>query len=160
MTETINTEQEITYRFSWLAYVKPTIIFFFMMMFGYGLAFGEGSEIISLSIGWFLLVAGILYFYCAIKYRREFKIVIDKDGVWVYSGIFPWTKGRNGTQWRNIDDAIYITHIISWATKSYKIRIGHRFTKSSELIIPHVRDGNNAVSVINETLMEKVDSLH
>lgn len=38
---------------------------------------------------------------------------------------------------------------------NYLIRVGHRFTKTSELIIPHLKNGDLAVIAINETVQSK-----
>ncbi|KPC03358.1 Uncharacterized protein ABJ99_3275 [Pseudomonas syringae pv. cilantro] len=53
-------------------------------------------------------------------------------------------------KWRDIEDAMYFTGFISWIFRSYTVRIGHRFTKTSEILITHLAKGNNAVEHINQ----------
>jgi hypothetical protein len=74
----------------------------------------------------------------------------DLDGVWVYSGIFPWSKGSFGVKWRDIDSASFKTGFFSWALRTYDIRVGHRFTKDSEIVLSSVYKGQEAVVHINE----------
>jgi hypothetical protein len=73
----------------------------------------------------------------------------DAHGVWVYSGILPWSKGVTGVKWRDLEDAVYMTNFSSWALRSYKVRVGHRFTKTSEIVLTHIARGNIAVEQIN-----------
>lgn len=53
--------------------------------------------------------------------------------IWVYSGVLPWSKGVAGIKWRDLDEAVYFQGPVSGALRSYCLRIGHRFTKSSEI---------------------------
>lgn len=77
---------------------------------------------------------------------------MDQDnvtGVWVYSGILPWNKGVAGVKWRDLDEAVYFQSMGSWLFKSYSVRIGHRFTKSSEILLSHWARGHEAAMAIN-----------
>ncbi|QAV24581.1 hypothetical protein [Proteus hauseri] len=141
------------YKFSWVAYIRPIIVLLIILLIGFGFS---QSNITILSIaGYIIIIAGIINFICNILFLKTFYFWIDDTGVWVFRGIFPWTKGKSGTTWRDVSDAIYFTGFISWSTKSYKIRVGHRFTKTSELIIPHLKNGDLAVIAINETVQSK-----
>jgi len=44
----------------------------------------------------------------------------------------------------------------SWLFKSYSIRIGHRFTKSSEILLSHMMRGDESVMIINSRHQELV----
>jgi hypothetical protein len=55
-----------------------------------------------------------------------------------------------GVKWRDVEDAVYFPNFLSWLLKSYTVRIGHRFTKSSEIVLPHIAYGHKAVMHINE----------
>lgn len=141
------------YKFSWIAYIRPIIVLLIILLIGFGLS---QSKTTALSIaGYIIIIAGIINFICNIMFLKTFYMWIDDNGVWLFRGIFPWTKGKSGTTWRDISDAVYFTGLISWSTKSYRIRVGHRFTKTSELIIPHLKNGNLAVTEINETIQSK-----
>ncbi len=80
---------------------------------------------------------------------RSVVLYYDEVGVWVYSGVLPWKKGIAGVKWRDMDDATFEQGFWSWVTRSYTIRIGHRFTKSSEIVLTNIGNGKNAVGTLN-----------
>ncbi|MDU8616903.1 hypothetical protein RYA95_28390 [Pseudomonas syringae pv. actinidiae] len=57
--------------------------------------------------------------------------------------------GVRGVKWRDIEDAMYYTGFFSWMFRSYTVRIGHRFTKTSEIFVYHLAQGHTAVEHIN-----------
>jgi hypothetical protein len=77
---------------------------------------------------------------------RSIQLYTDLDGVWVYRGIFPWDKGFSGVKWRDLEDAVFYPNFLSWALKSYTVRVGHRFTKSSEIVLRNIANGNDAAT--------------
>jgi hypothetical protein len=70
--------------------------------------------------------------------------------VWVFRGILPWSKGVSGVKWRDLEDAVFFPNFLSWLLRSYTIRVGHRFTKTSEIVLPNIARGHEAVAHINE----------
>jgi hypothetical protein len=96
-----------------------------------------------------LIICGIAY---KIMSLRAYHLYYDEMGVWLYSGILPWNKGVRGVKWRDLDDATYIRSLGSWLLKSYNIRIGHRFTRSNELVLKGIAHGDKAVVQINQRL--------
>lgn len=141
------------YHMSFMAYVRPVLIFIFFLIVGF--VFSQEKNISFSLVGYGLIFFGLLNFFCSFKFIKTLKLFYNDDGVYLIRGIFPWTKGVVGTLWRDISDAEYFTGFVSWSTKSYRVRIGHRFTKTSELIIPHVKNGNKAVIEINEIIKKK-----
>jgi hypothetical protein len=132
------------YRMSWTAYVRPIIGFLFMAAIGIVLAnfkFWVGAVFILFWLGLFIIQMLTI---------RSVVLYTDEHGVWVYRGIFPWSKGLNGVKWRDVEDAVYFPNFLSWLLRSYTVRIGHRFTKSSEIVLPHIARGNAAVMHINQ----------
>ena len=85
---------------------------------------------------------------------RAFRLYYNDMGVWLYSGILPWNKGVRGVKWRDLDDATYTRSMASWLLKSYSIRIGHRFTRSNEMVLTGISHGDKAVMAINQKLQE------
>lgn len=146
------------YRMSFMAYVRPVAIFlvFFIISISVAQSQSTGASI----LGYVLILLSIVNFYFSFKFISTLKLYYNDDGVFLYRGIFPWTKGVAGTLWRDISDAEYFTGFVSWSTKSYRVRVGHRFTKTSELIIPHVKHGNQAVIEINEIIKAKERAHH
>ncbi|PHS25286.1 MAG: hypothetical protein COA83_06260 [Methylophaga sp.] len=139
---------------SWVAYLKS---FLLTCLFGIILVVVSvvGAEIIGLGTesgaGLFTgLILTLLLIMFNFWYLTSITLYYDNHGVWLFSGVFPWARGYSGVKWRDIDDATYQTGFISWISKSYTIRIGHRFTKSSEIILPHMSHGEKAVARINE----------
>jgi hypothetical protein len=139
-----------TYKLSWVAYLRPIVIFG-AFLFLSAIFYGNDFLKVSLFITSFALINLII----SVISIHKCVICINNDGVWLYSGIFPWSKGANGVQWQNIDDAHYFPNFVSWVTKSYRIGVSHRFTKDNEFSIKHVKHGNNAVLEIN-SLLQKI----
>ena len=74
----------------------------------------------------------------------------------MFKGILPWAKGTSGVKWRDLDEAVFFPGFFGWVFKSYQLRIGHRFTKSSEIVLGHIRGGDTAVQEINQLHIEMV----
>lgn len=132
------------YALSWTAYVRPVIVLFIMFGIGYALTNLNGWLGVFFIVFWFglFVIQGLTI--------RSVVLYTDDQGVWVYSGIFPWSKGTRGVKWRDVEDAVYFPNFLSWLLKSYTVRIGHRFTKSSEITLSHIARGQAAVIHIND----------
>ncbi len=132
------------YRKAWTAYIRPLVVFVIIVSIGVALISNgfpvAGPVLCAFAVG--LLGIQILTIRSIVLYTND-------HGVWVYRGIFPWSKGSSGVKWRDLEDAVYFTGFWSWALKSYTIRVGHRFTKSSEIVLSHIARGNLAVEHIN-----------
>lgn len=129
---------------SWTAYIRVVAIGFVSLFIVTPLAWyasvGAGLVVLLLSL------AFTAYQFLELK---SYHLYFDDVGVWVYSGILPWKKGVAGVKWRDLDEAVYFQSIGSWLFKSYSIRIGHRFTKSSEILLSHMARGHEVVMAIN-----------
>jgi hypothetical protein len=125
---------------SWVAYIRPVLFLLAMQLV---------SALFPNVIHYILATLAVAWFVYWVMDARALRIYANEEGVWVRSGILRWTRGISGVKWRDVDDATYYPNFISWAAKSYRICIGHRFTRSSEIFISHVRDGNRAVEMIN-----------
>lgn len=161
-------ETEIqTYKLSWLAYVAPALSFAVLVSIGIVALIAINTASFQMQIPhafrepiFSIVICAVLaiyvvFFIFKIVYLRTLRLFLNENGVYMFRGVFPWTKGTVGTAWRDIADANYYTGFVSWVTKSYRIRIGHRFTKSSEMVIPFVKNGNIAVMTINEAVNNK-----
>lgn len=137
-------EADQRYAMSWTAYVRPVIVFIIMVGIGYALTNVNGW------LGGIFMAFWLGLFVVQILTIRSVVLYTDDKGVWVYSGIFPWSKGTRGVKWRDVEDAVYFQNFSSWLLKSYTVRIGHRFTKSSEIVLPHIARGHEAVMHIND----------
>lgn len=143
---------EFLARVSWLAYLKQ---FFWTLLLAFGLFLaallvtsiaGMTEEVAAITAA----ILALLWLLYNFWYLSSIKLYYDTHGVWLYSGVLPWAKGLSGVKWRDIDEVTYQTGFISWLFKAYTVRIGHRFTKSSEIILPNMHRGNRAVTRINE----------
>lgn len=131
------------YRLSWLAYLRPLPLFGVMLF----LAFLLGAiHVAFIYAGIALAVAVLIY---KVMVLRSVVLFVNDEGVWVYSGVLPWLKGIGGVRWRDVEDARYSPGFLGWALKSYTVRVGHRFTRGNEILLPNVRQGNKAVEQIN-----------
>lgn len=139
---------------SWVAYLG--VLALAILAFGVALpiAFNYGDPehnaaavvmaLGALAVGYkFLSLRSVLLYY-------------DDVGVWVYSGLLPWKRGVTGVKWRDMDEATFKQGFWSWLTRSYTVRIGHRFTKNGEIRLTHIADGKNAIGVLNQKHHEMI----
>lgn len=105
-----------------------------------------------------LLIAPFIYIVYQSMLIRSYLLFVDPNGVWVKSGIFPWSKGIGGVKWRDLDEAVYTTGFVSWLLRSHTIKISHRFTKASEIRLTHMSNAKSTVPTINSTLSRKSPS--
>lgn len=89
---------------------------------------------------------------------RSVQLYYDDVGVWVVSGVLPWARGVAGVKWRDMDEASYVNGFVSWVTRSYTVRIGHRFTKESEIVLHHIAGGRKAVETVNAIHQQMIRS--
>jgi hypothetical protein len=131
-------------RKSWLAYFGVAVLALILLGGVLPLAF-MWNETAALCV---LFGSGALLSY-RVAMLRSVQLYIDDVGVWVHSGVLPWKKGVTGVKWRDIDEATYAQGFWSWLTRSYMVRIGHRFTKSNEIVLSNIGGGKHAVATIN-----------
>ncbi|MFY7808512.1 MAG: hypothetical protein ACOVSV_05965 [Fimbriimonadaceae bacterium] len=133
------------YRISWIAYIKPIALALLCWLIAIG-SFSKNSIVLA---GFWTLVVLIFLTY-RILMIRSVQLYTDSDGVWVFKGIFPWNRGVRGVKWRDLEDAVYFPNLLSWLLQSYTVRVGHRFTKSSEIVLHNIAKGNQAAFQIND----------
>jgi hypothetical protein len=143
-------QRYLRFSLSWVAYIRPAIVFLLLSFLG--LAFWGGYRAVAVAIVAFALVL----LACQILSRRALALFTDEEGVWLFSGILPWNKGIAGVKWRDLEGAGFYPGMLSWAFNSYSIRVGHRFTKTSEIVIAHVRNGRQAVEHINSLHQQRL----
>lgn len=136
---------------AWTAYLGPVLLALILFGAALPLAF-HWSE-------W--AAAGVMVFtVLVVGYRillvRSYQLYYDDVGVWMYRGILPWSKGLVGVKWRDMDEATFAPSFWSWLLRSYTIRVGHRFTKSSEIVMTQMAGGKNAVTVLNTQLQNLI----
>lgn len=151
----------LVFRLSWVAYVREGLAF--LVRF---LLCGGGATLIALGLdryahmhteawlpvlGFLAAVAWTVY---SVMLTNSVRLFTDENGVWMQSGIFPWEKGVTGVQWRDLGQAGYTQGFVSWALRSYDVRISHRFTTGSELYLRNVHRGNLAVEHINSVMAQ------
>lgn len=147
------------YRKSWLAYLGPLIELAIFCAVAYGCFLLKWDYVYwqkyRLWIVAGLPVIGLFLSILQILNIRSVFLYTNEDGVWVFSGIFPWSKGTSGVKWQDLDDARFFTGFFSWIFQTYKIRIGHRFTKESEIVLTMMWKGQKAVTHINEEMYRR-----
>ena len=134
---------------SWVAYfgtlVLAALLFFALLPIAFlwnEIAAGVVLVLSALVVGYRLLLL------------RSVQLYYDDVGVWAYSGILPWKKGVAGVKWRDMDEATFAPGFWSWVTQSYTVRIGHRFTKSGEIVLTNIGRGKAAVATLNACQQE------
>ena len=103
-----------------------------------------------------LLAIAFPWYVLRVLQLRSVSLFTDVAGVWVFRGVFPWSRGHFGVRWQDVEDAVMHTGFWAWLTKSYRVRVGHRFTKSSEIELGHVHRGDEAVIHINQRRQQEV----
>lgn len=131
------------FRLSWVSYLRPLLVLPILLGITFLLA-GFHESIIYVGSAFAVLLT--IYKMALLKSTYLF---VNDEGVWVYSGIFPWSRGAGGVRWRDIDDAQFTTGFFNWLFKAYTIKINHRFTKGNEITLPLVKNGDRAVDRIN-----------
>ncbi len=129
---------------SWTAYLgclalAVIAVFVLRLAFNYSdLAAAAVLAVSTLAIGYRVLLI------------RSVQLYHDDVGVWLYSGVLPWSRGVRGVKWRDMDEATYTQSFRSWLLRSWTIRIGHRFTKDAEILLSNMARGRDAVALINQ----------
>jgi hypothetical protein len=129
---------------SWLAYAG--VLALAIVLFGVLLPLAFlWHELAALAV---LLLSALIVGYQFLLVRSV-QLYMDDLGVWVHAGVLPWKKGVSGVKWRDMDEATFMNGFTSWATRSYTVRIGHRFTKDSEIVLTKIARGKEAVATVN-----------
>lgn len=129
---------------SWVAYLG--LILLAAILFGALLPLSFLVSPILAAVVMTLSAILVVYRFLVI---RSVQLYHDDVGVWMYSGILPWKKGIAGVKWRDMDEATFEQGFWSWISGSYTIRIGHRFTKESEIRLTDIAGGKDAVAKLN-----------
>jgi hypothetical protein len=126
-TLSMSGEAEILSRKSWLAYVGPigatglglvVAIPILVQIFSWTVAGMAGALILAYSIYHLLLL-------------RSVKLYVDDVGVWVYSGVLPWSRGVAGVKWRDLDEAVFFQGLVAWVSRAYQPFARHQRTLAS-----------------------------
>ena len=143
---------------SWIAYLGVlvlTAVLFGVVLpltFMLPLPFMNGNEIAAAVV---LAVSALIVGY-RFMVLRSVQLYYDDVGVWVYSGVLPWKKGLAGVKWRDMDEATFEQGFWSWISRSYTVRIGHRFTKASEIRLTNIGGGKDAGGTLNAKHQEMI----
>ena len=138
-------------RKSWTAYIRMTLLGVVLLLVVVPIAWRQ-----STGVGILVLLLVVAFLAYQVLTIRSHHLYFDERGVWLERGILPWNKGVVGVKWRDVDEAVFFQNIWSWLFKSYTIRLGHRFTKSSEIMLPHMARGHEAVMSVNSKHQELV----
>ncbi len=138
-------------RKAWTAYIGTGLLGLFLLLCIVPIAWHA-----STGFGLIVLLLTVAFIGYKALTIHSYHLYRDDVGVWVYSGILPWKKGVRGVKWRDLDEAVYFQTLWSWLFKSYSLRIGHRFTKSSEIFLSHIARGDKCVMDINGEHQELV----
>ncbi|MDR6679516.1 hypothetical protein [Pseudomonas oryzihabitans] len=144
------------YRLSWVPYAKTVLAFIVIVVLVTIVSVSVWNSVSTehdrYTVLW-LAFAGLVFAVGASVYKvlflRSVHLYTDDYGVWLFSGILPWRRATWGVKWRDIEAACYYTGFFSWILRSYTVRVGHRFTRTSEIVLDHVARGNQAAEHIN-----------
>ncbi|WP_145155808.1 hypothetical protein [Pseudomonas oryzihabitans] len=144
------------YRLSWVPYAKTAIAFVAILVAGFVVSASVWNSVStdqSRHTVAGLTIAGLLFAIGAtiykIFYLRSVHLYTNDVGVWMFRGVLPWQRAIWGVKWRDVEAASYYPGFFSWILRSYTVRIGHRFTRTSEIVLGHVARGDRAAAHIN-----------
>ena len=143
-------EAEVIGTKSWVAYLGLVILAIVLFCL-VPLAF-MWNEIAALAV---LVVAALIVGYRFFQIRNV-QLYIDDVGAWVSQGVLPWQKGITGVKWRDMDEAVFYQNFWTWITRSNTVRVGHRFTKTNEIVLTHIGNGKDVVGRINGRLQQLI----
>lgn len=136
---------------SWVAYVPSVVttcaIFIAIYFSRYFFDFDNISAAITVLVSTIVLGFTVYEAY----YLSCIRLFIDDTGVWVYRGVFPWSRGVYGVKWRDFEDALFTTNIFYWIAKGYPITLRPRFSNNPHIHVPAIHRGRLAVELINKT---------
>ncbi len=141
---TISPHAEVVGVKSWVAYAGIVVLALVLFFGALPLAFMVNELAAAVVLVFSALIVGYRFLLV-----RSVQLYYDDIGVWAYSGVLPWKKGVTGVKWRDMDEATFFQSFWSWVTGSYTVRIGHRFTKSSEIVLTNIANGKHAAAVLS-----------
>lgn len=131
-------------RKSWLSYLLLVFVTFLLVigsiLVGVASNFTVGIIVLATTVSW------ATYRFLVL---RSYKIYYDDRGVWIYSGVLPWTKGVSGVKWRDLDEAVFHQSLLGWIANSYTVQLSHRYTKTGEIFMTHTAKGREVSGEIN-----------
>lgn len=128
----------------WPAYIKPFFVF---------LSFGTVGSLMAYLFwipGTLMLLGALALFAYQILLIHSVKLFTHPDGVWVYSGVFPWNRGVSGVRWRDLREATFTQSFFGWLFKAYQVTVTNRYQGNTEISLPHIKDGDQAAMHIND----------
>ena len=151
-------ENIVLARKHWVVYVYVVIRSLFVFIISALIVIFTHEEYFDISLFWMLpwpmyvLIMGILN-------NRSVVLFMNREGIWVFSGVFPWSRGvLQGVLWENVDTAAYGASFFSWLLRSRTIGVYNRFTQGMEIHLTNMADAELAVGDINGTLVQHRES--
>ena len=135
---------ELNARKSWVAYIRIVLLAILLLLVAVPLSWS-----LHWIAGLFVLAGSALFIGYHILHLRSYELYFDDEGIWIYSGVFPWQRGVHGIKWRDVDGAYWRPTFLSWLFKSYSLGVKHRFEAYGGIHMDHVARGNEAVMKIN-----------
>ena len=136
---------------SWTAYTAILVLAALLFFVALPLAFRWNELAAAAVMAGSSLIVGYRFLVV-----RSVQLYYDDVGVWVVSGVLPWKRGVRGVKWRDMDEATYVNGFVGWVTRSTTVRIAHRYTKESEIVLHHIANGRRAVETINARHQEMI----
>lgn len=138
------------YKLSWVAFIRPVIFTAVLIVIGVALGDGEFKSV-GAALRWFAIAYFGLKFYSLLSVS----LILNDNGVWVKSGIFPWTKGVYGVTWRDVADANYRLGFFAWLFRCPTVCVQNRFNQRTEIRLPNLHNGRQAVETINAIMYQR-----
>lgn len=138
---------------SWTAYAGVAVLAGLLFFVALPLAF-RWNELAAAAV---MALSALTVAYRWLEVRSVL-LYCDEAGVWVVSGVLPWNRRVLGVKWRDMDEASYAGGFFAWVTRSYTVRIGHRFTRDGSIVLHRIARGREAVETVNAIHQQMIRS--
>ncbi|MCI5632750.1 hypothetical protein [Helicobacter sp.] len=137
------------YGLSWIVYVKS---FLFSVIFAaivlYGIHYFKPDYF------WWAVAILAIWYGITLPLRflsmRAMYVFMDERGVWLHSGILPWTKGKRGIIWNDCGGAVYYQGFFAYILKTYTIAITHKYTESAQIVVSGIYHGKDFCAEVSD----------
>ncbi len=136
------------WRLSLFAMTRPILFNVFLVVTAYL------SKPIFYEIGYGIYIISFFHFLYIILFFFKSYLFINENGIWFKRGFLPWKKGIIGVTWHDAGEAGYRNNFFRWLIKSYPVIVTNRYNNLMELNLPLIKNGHEAVTIINSRIME------
>lgn len=123
----------------------------------FGITLEQALNYIFLFINAFLALQIVVSLYRLIAIKNTI-LFVDKQGVWLHTGVFSWQKEINGVFWADASMAKSHNSFTGMIFNAYPVTVLNRYTNVSEISVGYIAKGKEAINTINRIVEEQYNS--